>query len=118
MMSDLWSSKDSALSSNVGGVHHENRVMTMPSFDASLPLNLTIQYGAHAHLVCRVTDLANKSVGYLLTIDRRQLETHVVQLVFLLFFMSISFGCYHETGLVDSQKGRTFINRRYGHVYR
>lgn len=33
-----------------------------PSFDTSLPLNVTIQYGAHAHLVCRVHDVSNKSV--------------------------------------------------------
>jgi len=38
-----------------------NQAVT-PSFDTSLPLNVTVQYGAHAHLVCRVHDVSNKSV--------------------------------------------------------
>ena len=38
---------------------------TGPSFDKSLPLNVTVQYGAHTHLVCRVQDVANKSVNKL-----------------------------------------------------
>lgn len=33
-----------------------------PSFDISVPLNVTIQYGGHAYLVCRVQDVGNKSV--------------------------------------------------------
>ena len=33
-----------------------------PIFVSSVPLNVTIQYGAHAHLVCRVQDAGNKSV--------------------------------------------------------
>jgi len=47
-----------------------------PIFVSSVPLNVTIQYGAHAHLVCRVQDAGNKSVswirksdGHLLTVD-------------------------------------------------
>jgi len=47
-----------------------------PVFVKSVPVNVTIQYGAHAHLVCRVQDAGNKSVswirksdGHLLTID-------------------------------------------------
>ena len=33
-----------------------------PIFVSSVPVNVTIQYGAHAHLVCRVQDAGNKSV--------------------------------------------------------
>ena len=33
-----------------------------PSFDLSAPLNVTIQYGGHVYLVCRVQDVGNKSV--------------------------------------------------------
>ena len=54
-VADLWSPKDSGSTA----VHHDNK---LPSFDPSLPLNVTTQYGAHAHLVCRVQDVANKSV--------------------------------------------------------
>lgn len=46
-------------------VHHDNKLVTMPTLDATLPLNVTTQYGAHAHLVCRVQDVANKSVRFL-----------------------------------------------------
>jgi hypothetical protein len=70
VVSDLWSPKSES------GVQHQqqqqhssshdgklgNNSPNMPSFDVSLPLNVTTQYGAHAHLVCRVQDVANKSV--------------------------------------------------------
>jgi hypothetical protein len=52
---------------DVGSASANNKLITStattgPSFDKSLPLNVTVQYGAHAHLVCRVQDVANKSV--------------------------------------------------------
>lgn len=53
---------------DVGSASVNNKLITStattgPSFDKSLPLNVTVQYGAHAHLVCRVQDVANKSVN-------------------------------------------------------
>lgn len=75
VVSDLWSPKESG-SMAVHHSHENKQLATMPSFDVSLPLNVTTQYGAHAHLVCRVQDVANKSVswvrkrdGHLLTVD-------------------------------------------------
>ena len=36
---------------------------SVSSFDLSTPLNVTVQYGGHVYLVCRVQDVGNKSVN-------------------------------------------------------
>ncbi|XP_046462777.1 uncharacterized protein LOC124208948 isoform X2 [Daphnia pulex] len=84
VVSDLWSPKGDSSGQHQHSVSlsHDGKALgasvgnNMPSFDVSLPLNVTTQYGAHAHLVCRVQDVANKSVswvrkrdGHLLTVD-------------------------------------------------
>jgi hypothetical protein len=55
----------------------------MPSFDVSLPLNVTTQYGAHAHLVCRVQDVANKSVRF----AQLLFSTPILYILLILYYL-------------------------------
>lgn len=66
---DVWNPNNNNKKDFIAGGAQENQLSVggkqkQPQFDLSMPLNITVQYGAHVHLACRVLDVSNKSVFF------------------------------------------------------